>query len=186
VAAADVQHAGGIIERALDLGTGGVTTGVHNASPRVSALARHIPATGCSLVELCSLTNQFNYRAIAVGDDRVHRVGVAQPRTRRQGVGDVGIDRVIILRQHHRDPALRVVRRGHPTRLTRLIEDDDAAPGPMGSQRGRQPGDTHSDHDDIGIVPPRRSGGHSPPPGWPISIIRCTLRRPAAATSKST
>ncbi len=186
VTGAEVQHGRGVVERALNFGAGGVAARVHDASPRVTTLARHVPATWGRFVETGSDADQFGHGKVAVGDDRAHRVRITEARARRQGVGDVGVHRVVIVRQHHGDAALCVVGGGRPARVVRLGQDDHAAAGASGGQRGGQSCDARADDDDVGCMGPIGTDHYSPPPGCPISIMRCTLRRPAAAISGST
>ncbi len=96
------------------------------------------------------------------------------------------IDRIVAARQYHRYTALRVVGCGGSNGVGGLVEQDDAAASAMSGQCGGQTGHTGADYDDVGRIPPSGTRPHSPPPGWPISIIRWTLSRPAAATSGST
>ncbi len=46
VAGADVQQTSGLIECALDFGTGRVASGMHDAPPRVPTFTRESPTTG--------------------------------------------------------------------------------------------------------------------------------------------
>src|SRR5580693_1870974 len=96
------------------------------------------------------------------------------------------VDRVVGIRQHHRDPALGVVRGRYARLAARLTEHDDPLAATMGGQRRGQAGDPGANHDDIGTLLPGRADAHSPPPGWPIAIIRCTLCRARRAVCEST
>jgi hypothetical protein len=84
----------------------------------------------------------------------------------------VSIDRVVVVRQHHGDAALRVMR-GRSTGLASgFAEYDDPTAGPVRGQRGGQTTYAGTDDDDVGALLPGRMRAHSPPPGWPIEIIR--------------
>src|SRR3984893_11927796 len=96
------------------------------------------------------------------------------------------LDRVVGIRQNHRDPALGVVRGRHAKPAVRLAQHDDPAPDTMGGQRGGQAGDAGADDHDVGPLLPGRTNAHSPPPGRPMAIIRCTLRRASPAVCAST
>ena len=160
--------------------------------PRVAAFAGQRPAAGCGFVEPGSPPHQVGDGAVAVGDDRPDRVGITQSRARGECVGDMGLDRVVgvakALRQHHRNAALCVEGGGVPD----LAQHDHRAAAAVRGQRRGQAGYAGADDDDVGALAPEvgpAAGGrarHSPPPGCPISIIRCTLARAAVATSGST
>ena len=171
----DVQRRGGVIECALHLRAGGVAAGVDDPAPGVPAFAGQRPLPWFGFVESGTVVHQFGDRGIAVGHDRAHRDRVTQARTGDQRVSHMRVDRIVGAGQHHRDPALRIVRRG----LIGLAQHDDfPAAVPVRGQRGRQTGDAGTDHDDIGALLPHPGtpaggpGCHSSPPGWPISIIR--------------
>src|SRR3984893_14850300 len=91
----------------------------------------------------------------------------------------MGVDRVLGPRQHHCDPALSVKRR----RLGRLAQHHHPAAAAVSRQRGGQARAPGADDHDIGAGLP---APHPPPPGCPISIIRCTLARASRAISGST
>ena len=57
VAGSDVQHAGRVVEGALDFGAGGVAAGVHDAPPRVAALAGQRPFARNRFIESGSGTD---------------------------------------------------------------------------------------------------------------------------------
>ncbi|CFE38860.1 Uncharacterised protein [Mycobacterium tuberculosis] len=77
MAGADIEHPGGILERPLNLGAGRVATRVHDASPRVPAFARQRPTARDRFIQPCPSSDQIGNRSVAVGDDRVHRIGIA-------------------------------------------------------------------------------------------------------------
>ena len=175
-----------MVERPLHLGSGGVAAGVHDASPRVSAFAAERPTAGRRLIELRSVADQFGDSPEAVSNDGRHRIGIAQPGTGRQGVGDVRVDRVVGVRQHHGNPALGVVGGRRTGLAAGLAEHDHPSAGAVRGQRRGQTADAGADDNDVGTLLPGRVNAHSPPPGWPIAIIRCTLWRARCAVWAST
>ena len=106
---ANVEHARGVGEGALHLRPGGVPAGVDDAAAGMPALAGKRPPALRRFVETGTVADQVGDGAITVGHDRAHRRGVAQPATGGDRVGDVGVDRIVGIRQHHRDSTLRVV-----------------------------------------------------------------------------
>lgn len=151
------------------------------------ALAGQRPVAVGILVELRTGTGQFGDRAIAVGDNRGHRIAVAQPRACGQCVGDVGLNRVVGARQHHRDPALGVVCRGHRVSSGRLTEHHHLPVGPACGAGGGQPADPGADDDDVGTLLPAGATAHLLTGAeCPIETMRCTLRAASRAVSGST
>ena len=169
----------------LDLGTGGVAPGPDHAERRVPALAGALQRAGRGRVEHGAARPQPGHRGRAVGQDGGDGGGVAQPGTRGEGVGDVGVDAVARhVPDDDGDPAL-----GPPGRAGVrgvLGDDDDPQPGGGGVERGGETGDAAADDDEVRAGLPGARAAHSPPPGRPIAIIRCTAARPRAASSGST
>ena len=91
----DVEGGRGIVQGTLHLRTRGVTAGVHDAATGMAALPGQCPLAGGALVESGAVGDQVGHRLVAVGDDRAHRVFVTESGAGRQGVGDMGLDRVV-------------------------------------------------------------------------------------------
>ena len=195
---ADIQLRRSRIECALHLGSGGITAGVDDAATGVTTLTGHRPLPGPGFVEPGPIGYQLRHRRVSVGDDRSHGVGIAQPTTGGHRVGHMRLHRILGARQDHGDPALGI----EGGRLADLAEHHDLSARPRRRQGRDQSGDSGPDDDDVsallpeagttaragapGRCAPAPGGAHSPPPGCPISIMRWTLLRPAAATSAST
>ncbi len=164
---------GRVVERALHLGAGGVAAGVHDAPPRVPAFAGQRPPAGRTIRRIVlrrrpirSPRGSRRRRSSTPRRDRTCPAPAARVSATWASTESV------VVRQHHRDAALRVVRRGHPVPPVRLAEHDDPAPGAVGGQRGGQTRYAGADHDDVGGVLPRRER----------NIIR---RRPAGRSRSS-
>ena len=65
---------------------------MHDAVVGVTALAGERPPTGRTLVESRPVGNEVGHRAIPVGDDGTHRLGITQPGSGHQRVTHVGVD----------------------------------------------------------------------------------------------
>ncbi len=164
----------GLQKRPFDLGTRRVTAGVHDAERAVPTFAGPLQQTVRARVEHRAALAQPRDRGRSTGDDRRDRGLVTQARTRRQRVLDVPPHRVagvVLVLHDHRDAALSPA--GVAVVARRLRDDENAKPQLTGVQCGRQPRHARTDHDQVGPRLPAR-GHHSPPPGWPISIMRCT------------
>src|ERR1700712_46964 len=111
----------------------------------MSTLAGQGPLPWGDLVEPSPEVDEPGDRSESVGDDRGHRIDIAQPAARGDGVRDVGLDGVVRPRYDDGDAALGVERR----RLGGLAEHHDTMAAAVRCQRRRQPRDPRADYDDV-------------------------------------
>ena len=132
---------------------------MHDPGVRVAALAGQQQLAGGVPVEDGAEGDQLVDPGRPLVHEHPHRVLVAQPGARGQGVGEVEVGRVGIAAQHRGHAALRPPRRG----LGQLALGQHADPQPVDvgrPHRGRQAGDAGPEDqqvEDRGVA--RRGGG---------------------------
>ncbi len=94
---------GGRDESAFDLGPGRRPSGVDHASARVASFARQGEQPGRLAVELDTERDQFVDPPWALVDENAHRLFVADPGARREGVGQVQVGRIFVATEHGGD-----------------------------------------------------------------------------------
>ena len=97
---------GGIDQRPLHLGSGRRPSGVHHARMGVPALAGQGEEPAGLPIELHPQRDQLVHPARALVDQDPHRLFVAEPGPRRQGVGQVEVGGVLVPAQHGGHAAL--------------------------------------------------------------------------------
>ena len=100
------READGVHQRPLDLGAGRGTAGVNHARVRVASFSRQLQGAVRITVEHGAEGDEFVHPSRALVDEHAHGVDVTQADTSLQGVGQVQVGRVRILREHGRHAAL--------------------------------------------------------------------------------
>jgi hypothetical protein len=151
--------ADGGVQRPLDLRAGGVAAGVHDAVGGVPALAgEQQPARGVA-VEGGAPVDELVQPRRPLGDQGLHRVGLAQPDTGHLGVARVrvgGVGRV----EHGGDAPLRPA--GGAVVDPHLGHDGDRQARRPGVQGDAQPGDAGADDAHVGRQLPAGCRGGQP------------------------
>ncbi len=185
-------------QRAGDLRAGRVAARVRDPAPVVAALAGELQAALLRLVEVGARLDEPAHGVRALGDEDPHRVLVAQPGARDQGVGQVLLGGVA-LAEGRGDAALRPA--GGAVVEAGLGDDDRGQTGGLAAQGRGQTGDAGADDDDVRVDrPPGRGGvqsyacaGHEAAPRVPrvpnvrgmLSISRVVPTRAATARTAS-
>ena len=130
------RHLHGVDQRPLDLGPGGGAAGVHHTSVGVAAFPCELQGAVGVAVEHGAEGDEFVDATRAFVDEHADGIDVAQAGARLQGVGQVEVGRVRILREHGGHPAL-----GPPGRRLHelgLRQDPQAQPRFGGGAHGRR------------------------------------------------
>ena len=142
------RPADGLDERPLDLDAGGRAAGVHHPGQLVAAFAGQLELTGVVPVEPGAELDQVAHPVGSLVDQDPHRVSVAQPAARGEGVGEVQVGRVGRPAERGGDAALGPPGGGPVQRA--LGEHGDPEPVTLGgADRCREPGDAGPEHEQV-------------------------------------
>lgn len=174
-----------IRQYSLDLGSSGITASVDDPERPMPTLpgavqVRFVLVIPGAVKEGAPGT-EYIYRGRTSSQDRPNGDLVTQPSASRQRVSHVRVHAVAGTREHHGDAALRQSCVAIPDRGLGDGYHLQAELG--GAQCSGQPSNTGTDNSKVrGGFP----GRHSPPPGRPMAIIRCTAPRARSAMSAGT
>ena len=143
-------------ERARDLRARGVAARVRDAVAQVTALAGERDVAGSSVSKRAPSAMSSRTASGPLGDEDPHRLRVAQPGARDEGVALV-LGRRVVVGERRGDAALRPA--GRALVDLRLGHDQDAVARRARVQRGGEPGDAGADDDDVGSSGPARAAG---------------------------
>jgi hypothetical protein len=132
-------------KRALDLGAGRVTSGVHDPVAMMPALASELELAQRCRVERCSEGDQLAQGSGTLGDERADSILVAQPGAGSQRVVEVVL-RAVSRTDRGGHAAHRPARRAGRERVLRHDQHPAELAGP---QRCREAGDARPDDDDV-------------------------------------
>ncbi len=144
---------GGVDQGPLDLGARRRAAGVHDAGPRVAALAGQGERARGLAVEHRTERDELVHPGGALVDEDAHRLVVAQAGAGAQRVGQVQVGRVLVAAEHGGHPALGPA--GGGLRQLALGQHPEGQRGPRRrdgfgeTDRGRQPGDAAAQDQDV-------------------------------------
>ena len=152
-------------ERPRDLGAGGIATGMGDAIAMVSALASQSDGSGGIQVKVGTEANEIADAVGALGDERLHRIDIAQTGARDEGVVQMLLGGVVV-RERRGDAALRPP--GGSLLDATLRHKQDSAAGAAGMECGGESRHSRAHDDHIAACGPPgagcEEGTHAPPP----------------------
>ena len=139
-------------QRAFDLSSGGVASGVCDSVPLVAAFTRQFQLAGEVAIKLSPSVDELGNLVGPLGDQHAYCLFDAEPSTGHQGVVDVLLDGVA-LGLHPGDPTLRPVGRAG---CDFVLGHDHDRSETTALQSGRQTCDARSDYNDVHLAYPSR------------------------------